>query len=300
MQKNVVMEEKKSLFEYFNGLQEKAANDLEAKQNREKQNANRENKIALFADLAKLGAQAFASAGGATKIEKSTPFSHYAQQRYNKMIEKHSKELNDLNKDNKTYANILLKHARLKQQQEQSDARLKQQQEQFDARLKQQQEQFDERFKQKQEQFDARLKQQQEQFDTKLNVPSKTTSKSETVYMYNEDKGTNVPVQNIYQAYARLPQNFKVPKVIITSTGSQLIVENPTPTKQQMEYMLELYNYHTSTGIPYDAFESVNTAKFARDGYTRLEGDEIDPEEIVTKPYITDADGTRHYRKVSK
>ena len=255
-----------SFFDYLNELKkdnEQQAKNAEKERERDIKQARRERNIAIFCDLAKLAAQSYAKAGGAWKINEFKPFTKtsndYIRTLHKQHKEQRIKELNEQKKLNYTIAKAA-----------------------HDAETKNNQ--FEQRQQQQQNQFEQRQKNSKQK--------NNTTRKGayDTYYLYDEETKTYKPYGNIHAAYLTLPTGYKAVKIYLDNTGKQLIVEDPHPTLQKMQQMINLYNYTKENGIKYDAY---NTKPFnIEQGYHNYE------DEDLQKPTYN-PDGSITFKKTS-
>lgn len=199
--------------------------------NNELKQAERGRDMALIGDAVHLLAQGAAMHGGAWKIGKPTNFTEQANKRI-----------------------LEIKKQERERLQKQNDALIKQMQ--TETKAEQQQKQFDARQQQLQKQFDARQQQQQKQFDAKQQQQTKNKKAYDTYQIYQPENGTYKEYPNIHAAYNSLPQGYKAVKIYLDDTGRQLIVEDPHPTVQKMQQMINIHNYTKENGIEYDGFDT--------------------------------------------
>ncbi len=261
---------------YFEQTDAQIAQSLKTAAEQEERNAKRDRDMAILSDITNLVTMGAAIHGGAWKIKPTQGYTESANKRIRDIKKRQRQEL-----------------LRLREQMQKQNAtnianELKQ--EQFNTRMRQQQDQFNTRMRQQQDQFDRRIKQQQEQFDKRMQQQTKNKRANDTYLIYQPETRKYKEYPNIHAAYYSLPQGYKAVKIYLDNTGKQLIVEDPHPTVQKMQQMIDLYNYTKENGIEYDSFE---TQPFNIDeGYSRNE-----TKDLQTPTY--NPDGTISFKKVS-
>lgn len=254
--------------------------------NNELKQAEHDRDIALIGDAVHLLAQGAAMHGGAWKIGKPTNFTEQANKRILEIKKRQRQEQQRLREQMLKLHATNIANA---QKQQQFETKQEQQQKQFDTRMKQQQQQFDRKLEQQQQQFDTRMEQQ---FGTKQQQKQQTKNKTayDTYEIYQPENGTYKAYPNVHAAYYALPQGYKAVKIYLDNTGKQLIVEDPHPTVQKMQQMINIYNFTKENGIEYDGFD---TQPFnIEEGYSGYEN-----KDLQTPTY--NPDGSISFKKVS-
>lgn len=228
--------------EYLGEVNRRAA-DAEKRAEQDRKRAVRQRNAAILGDLAKLGAQMYAKAGGATRVDQFTPATEKANDKLAALRERHAAEVAAFAKERAAarQAQIADNNARMKLETSLAEADI-------DRKIKAKKDARDFAYKVAKDEFDAKIAEQNAESrrisaNAAAGRASGGSGVNRDVFLINDD-GTKEyfnhaeNANNVQAAYARLPKEYRVEKAV--PIRGRKVYAKDSDGKQVYDYIEDL------------------------------------------------------------